>query len=385
MFDNNTNSKESLDSGSAVNYTINQYKYFNSVFRHRGKRLQSKRHYSVFDDNKVLQKYFHDVGHENTFDTRQEIEYSIKIKQLESRKKIINSTLRETIRSYNHIYNLERDYKDRAGLQFLKKRKRVKKNIFILQTLYRVVSLKIDEYKSRFASANLKLVISLSKNFINRGLPYSDLIQEGNIGLLKAISKFDHTRGYKFSTYASWWIIQSINRSILEQTRLIRVPIRVQEQYTKLNKQKYNLIRTEGSTPTNEQISRVSGINPKKIKKIFKALSVSVISMDTPVYNDNNSNTYVKDSIKDPDSGVDVTISRIEMNHKITEALSQLNEREQTILNMRFGIGYNHNYTLDEIGNYYGLTRERIRQIVRRALKKIRTNSYGSILREFVE
>jgi len=221
-----------------------------------------------------------------------------------------------------------------------------------LKTLYRIVSSKIDIYKSQFASANLKLVISLSKNFINRGLPFSDLIQEGNIGLLKAITKFDHTLGYKFSTYASWWILQSINRSILEQTRLIKVPIRLQEQYTKLNRQKHNLTNSDGYIPTNEEMSKISGVNVKKIKKVFKALSISVVSMDTPIYNNNNSNILLKDFFKDPDSTVENTISRIEMTNKVAEAISKLNQREQTILNMRYGFGYHHNYTLDEIGNY---------------------------------
>lgn len=192
-------------------------------------------------------------------------------------------------------------------------------------------------------------------------------------------------KGYKFSTYASWWILQGVNRALLDQTRLIRVPIRVQENYLKLKRSRANIIdKTNGTLPSEEDISKYSGIEIKKINKIFSAISISIVSMDAPLYSNNKSEILVKDSITDSDKSAEEHFSYSQMCNQISEALSELKEREQKILNMRFGIGYDHNYTLDEIGNYYGLTRERIRQIERRALKKIRTNSYGTILKEFL-
>jgi len=338
------------------------------------------------EENILVQKYFNDVGQTYTFTRSKEIEYSIKLKLLINKKNTLKYLL-TNLQKHRISNNLENEYSQEfsnVNLSELQNNSLYYK-ITTIKSLYKSICIKLSKYRSEFAKANLKLVISLTKKYLNRGLPFNDLIQEGNIGLLKAIDKFDYMKGYKFSTYASWWILQGVNRALLDQTRLIRVPIRVQENYLKLKRSRANIIdKTNGTLPSEEDISKYSGIEIKKINKIFSAISISIVSMDAPLYSNNKSEILVKDSITDSDKSAEEHFSYSQMCNQISEALSELKEREQKILNMRFGIGYDHNYTLDEIGNYYGLTRERIRQIERRALKKIRTNSYGTILKEFL-
>jgi RNA polymerase primary sigma factor len=238
--------------------------------------------------------------------------------------------------------------------------------------------------KERFIKANLRLVVSIAKRFNGRGLPLGDLIQEGNLGLLKAIGKYDPNMGYRFSTYASWWIIQRISRAIFDQTRLVRVPIRILEQANRIKKTITFLKNEDGESPDQEDVSKESGMSVKKMQKVIKATETNVIYLDAPYSSDDNERGSIVDYLTDSSPASDLIISRSNLNGMLEEALSYLGSRDQDILRMRFGIGYDDNYTLDEIASRFCLTRERIRQIERRALKHIKKLEIGKLLRDYV-
>jgi RNA polymerase primary sigma factor len=240
-----------------------------------------------------------------------------------------------------------------------------------------------NEAKNEMVKANLRLVISIARRYINRGLPFLDLIQEGNIGLMKAVYKFEYQRGYKFCTYATWWIRQAITRAIADQARTIRIPVHMIEIINKLNRTSRTLVQQMGREPTLDEIAEKMGVSLDKVQKIIK-ITKKPISLETPIGEEEDSR--LEDFIEDKEviSPQDAAISS-DMARQIQRVLSTLKKREEKILRMRFGIGEKHDHTLEEVGQDFDLTRERIRQIEEKALRKLKHFSRVGKLRSFIE
>jgi len=256
------------------------------------------------------------------------------------------------------------------------------KHVRRLITLMKVSLNKSRAYKDRFVRANLRLVVSMSKRYKGRGLPLLDLIQEGNLGLIKAVERFDHTKGYKFSTYASWWIYQVMSRALLDQTRTIRTPVYILEKAGKVYRTKANLQRKKGKRPELEDIAKRTGMPSQMVKRVLDAAK-DIVYLDSPIPGDEKATLL--DFIADGGPRAEEVIAGSTLSKRVGEALSGLSEREKKIISMRFGIGYEGEYTLDEIGRDFGVTRERVRQLERRAIGKLEKSGMGFILRSFLE
>ncbi len=323
---------------------------------------------------RLLYVYFKDMAVETLLTSKEEIEVSAKIKKCELKA-------RETKDIIEKFIELQKTGKKWNGYRN-GRAKSLSKRLASLQAFMKAYTDRAYALKERFVKANLRLVVSIAKRYMVRGLPLPDLIQEGNVGLMRAVERFDHTKGFKFSTYASWWIHQAISRALLDQTRTIRVPVYVLEQASKVYRVSPMLHKKMGRKPLPQEIAKEVGISVEGVKRILGSTN-DAARLDTPIIE--GEKTTLLDFVPDEGSLVpDAVIAKEALTKRIREFLAHLTPREEEIIRLRFGIDQESTYTLDEVGQQFDLTRERIRQIEKRALEKLCIADEGGELRSFL-
>jgi RNA polymerase primary sigma factor len=293
------------------------------------------------------------------------------MKEKKYKKDLLEKVKQDVVIAQKDIIELE----TRVGLS-VKEIKEINRNMSMGET-------KMRRAKKDMVEANLRLVISIAKKYTNRGLQFLDLIQEGNIGLMKAVDKFEYRRGYKFSTYATWWIRQAITRSIADQARTIRIPVHMIETINKLNRVSRQMMQDMGREPTPEELSKELDMPEDKVRKVLK-IAKEPISTETPIGDDEDSSLgdFIEDTvIESPLENA----TEDSLHFATDDVLGSLTAREAKVLRMRFGIGMNTDHTLEEVGKQFDVTRERIRQIEAKALRKLRHPSRSSHLKSFLD
>ncbi|TFG76304.1 MAG: sigma-70 family RNA polymerase sigma factor [Thermodesulfobacteriales bacterium] len=313
--------------------------------------------WTKFEEERVLYVYFKDLVHEPLLTGDQEKEIAAQIKECNNRVSKIDKLLKRS--------------EDMDSKQ--------KKKLLAYKNRY---TKKAAELQSKFIKANLRLVINIAKRHLGRGLPLTDLVQEGNLGLIRAVEKFDHTKGFKFSTYGAWWIHQAVTRALAEKTRTIKVPVYVLEQSSKVFKAKYMLQEELERKPYPQEIADRTKLSIDIVEAVLDGTD-KVVSLDNPIRED-KSKSYI-DFLPDKNPhSQEYNVDNKNMKSLLSELLQSLSEKEQEIVRMRYGFGTSSVHTLDEIGSKFGVTRERIRQIEKSALQKIASSSKGQKLKVFL-
>lgn len=337
-------------------------------------------------DLRLVNAYFKEVGTEPLFTPKEEVNVAAKIKECEMKAKRLQKIVEEmTGRRFEpDSEQVGTDPEKFLNLDSNNPAARVApKRLGRLLALLQTYSRKANQFKNRFVKANLRLVASIAKKYIGRGLPFLDLIQEGNIGLIKAVEKFDHTKGYRFSTYACWWINQAMSRAVFDQTRTVRAPTYVHEKSAKVRDASSFLERGLGRKPLPHEIAETANMTVEGVKRVLQA-NEKAVSLDSPIWS--GERATIMDFLADSSSYIpDSLITAASIPNTVNDALSMLSPREREVLKMRFGIGYDNPLTLDDIGKHLGLTRERIRQIEKSALDRLRRSKSSAVLRSLVE
>ena len=319
----------------------------------KGRPLTSEKEYEL------INAYCNEIGQQHLFTQKEEIEVSAQIKICEEKIKQLKSTFERL------------------------SRKGPTKRIITLKYLIMLYSQKVKQLKERFIKANLKLVFAMANKYRSHRHQLLDLIQEGNIGLIKAVERFDYKRGNRFSTYASWWIHQALIRAVYEQTRTIKIPVYILEQRNKIHRTISTIQRECGRTPLSEEIARRARTAVEVVDLILDGIDKKVFDLDSPLSNDDK--TTILDIIQDDSMPApDHFTTNTELIERLDESMSKLSERERRIISSRFGIGHQTPHTLDEVGKIFNVTRERIRQIEKGAFKKLATSESGTVLRSFL-
>lgn len=322
-------------------------------------RKSKRRPLTSEKEYELINAYCNEIGQQPLFTKKEEIKVSAQIRICEEKIKQLASTLERL------------------------SRKGSRKRLITLKYLIMLYSQKTKQLKERFVKANLKLVFAMASKYRSHRHQLLDLIQEGNIGLIKAVERFDYTRGNRFSTYASWWIHQALIRAVHEQTRTIKIPIYILEQKNKIYRTISDIQREKRGTPLSEEIAERARTQVDVVNLILDGIDTKVVHLDSPFPNDDTST--ILDMIKDDSMPApDHFTTNAELVERLDESMSKLSDRERQIISSRFGIGHKTPHTLDEVGKSFNVTRERIRQIEKGAFKKLANSESGTILRSFL-